>query len=104
MHNFIAVKNFKKHTFFFLLCRIFNIKGKTKNQGSIAAVQAKHSKDKHIHPPTGGSFSSAALAEQLHPPSLKLWRDKQVSLLWCLVKMSRLHFITPWQGRKGCAF
>jgi len=40
-------------------------------------------------------------AERLHPPSLcELWRDKQVSLLWNLVKMSRLHCITPWQGRK----
>ena len=39
--------------------------------------------------------------ERLHPPSLcELWRDKQARLLWSLVKMSRLHFITPWQGRK----
>ena len=39
--------------------------------------------------------------ERLHPPSLcELWRDKQVSLLWSSVKMSRLHCITPWQGRK----
>ena len=39
--------------------------------------------------------------ERLHPPSLcELWRDKQARLLWSLVKMSRLHCITPWQGRK----
>ena len=39
--------------------------------------------------------------ERLHPPSLcELWRDKQVSLLCGLVKMSLLHCITPWQGRK----
>jgi hypothetical protein len=45
-------------------------------------------------------FISEAIVKRLHPPSLKLWRDKQVSLLWSLVKMSRLHCITPWQGRK----
>ena len=38
--------------------------------------------------------------KRLHPPSHKAAVDKQVSLLWSLVKMSRLHFITPWQGRK----
>ena len=38
--------------------------------------------------------------EQLHPPSHKATVDRQARLLGCLVKMSRLHFITPWQGRK----
>ena len=38
--------------------------------------------------------------ERLHPPLHKATVDKQVSLLWSLVKMSRLHCITPWQGRK----
>ena len=38
--------------------------------------------------------------ERLHPPSHKATVDKQVSLLCGLVKMSRLHCITPWQGRK----
>ena len=38
--------------------------------------------------------------ERLHPPSHKATVDKQARLLWSLVKMSRLHCITPWQGRK----
>ena len=39
-----------------------------------------------------------------HRPSHKATADKQARLLGCFVKISRLHFITPWQGRKGCAF
>ena len=38
--------------------------------------------------------------ERLHPPSHKATVDRQVRLFWYLVKMSRLHFITPRQGRK----
>ena len=44
---------------------------------------------------------SDSVMKRLHPPSLcELWRDKQARLLGNLVKMSRLHCITPWQGRK----
>ena len=49
---------------------------------------------------TCDSKNTARAAQTSH----KATADKQARLLGCLVKMSRLHFITPWQGRKGCGF
>ena len=58
-----------------------------------------YSRKREISQVSKANVFTSDLKKRLHPPSLKLWRDKQ-GFFGYLVKLSRLHYITPRQGTK----